>query len=234
MSPKVALVVSGCKYNSRRIADIAVDFDEVDRAGVIKAKVGYLLLLEDAGYLFPLILNSCFEKHIEICRKDMSKGQSRSPPGEVKSTPVSRVMIPRQDMFVKTGPADTLKVADVLGDMDKAKKGDRVPILGAKGEAQCIFHRSLIDRFLSGQARSGKSAAEINAFTMGDLLKDADLRKVADAYGIVKLDSNLSDAADAMNKIDHCQDVFVTQTGAKDESVLGWITNVIVQDNAKV
>jgi hypothetical protein len=109
-----------------------------------------------------------------------------------------------------------------------------VPILGSNGEPQCIFHRSLIDRFLAVQARNGKATADIAAMTIDDLLKDADLKKMAGAFGVCKLDSTLSDAADIMNNTESCQDVFVTQSGAKSESVLGWITNVIIQENAKV
>jgi hypothetical protein len=153
---------------------------------------------------------------------------------KLQSTQVSRVMISRKDMFVKAGAADTLKLSGILDELEKQKKGDRVPILGTRDEAQYILHRSLIDKFLSGQARGGKSATDVAALTVADLLKDPDLKKMAGAFGIVKSDATLSDVADLMTKIDSCQDVFVTQTGDTGEAVLGWITNVIVQDNSKV
>jgi hypothetical protein len=50
----------------------------------------------------------------------------------------------------------------------------------------------------------------------------------------VKEDATLADAKDAMDHAQDCQDVFVTKAGTKDEEVLGWITNNIIQDNAKV
>jgi hypothetical protein len=31
-----------------------------------------------------------------------------------------------------------------------------------------------------------------------------------------------------------CQDVFVTKAGTRNEPILGWITNAIIEDNAKV
>jgi hypothetical protein len=47
-------------------------------------------------------------------------------------------------------------------------------------------------------------------------------------------DATLADAMDVMNKIPDCQDIFFTTTGAPDEPTLGWITNIIIQENAKV
>jgi hypothetical protein len=203
---------------------------EKDRADTGMRVLGSVLPL--LGTWVGTVLAYYFSKeNFEAATKSVTElAKQISPQEKLKSTPVSKVMIPRKDMFVKNGPADQLKLSVVLNDLENAKKGDRIPILGAKDDAQYVVHRSLIDRFLTGEARNGKPIAEL---TMDDLLKDPDLKKKATAYGIIKLDSTLSDAADAMNKIEDCQDVFVAQTGAKDESVLGWITNVIVQDNSK-
>lgn len=205
-----------------------------------KAEVGMRVL----GTVLPLlgtwvgtVLAYYFSKeNFEAATRSVTElAKQITPQEKLKSTPVSKVMILRKDMFEKTGPTSSLKLNDILTDLENAKKGDRIPILGStKGEVQYIFHRSIVDRFLALQARSGKSASELAALTFDDLLKDADLRKIALAFGVVKLDSTLSDAADVMNRDVNCQDVFVTQSGARDEGVLGWITNNIIQENAKV
>lgn len=175
------------------------------------------------------------KENFEAATKSVTElAKQISPQERLRSTAVTQVMILRKDMFFKTGPTSQLKLSEVLKELEDAKKGSRIPILDSSGEALWIFHRSLIDRFLVVQARDGKTASEIALLSFDDILKDADLKRLASAYGIVKLDSNLSDAADAMNRIADCQDVFVTKTGSKQEDVLGWITNVVVQDNAKV
>jgi hypothetical protein len=57
----------------------------------------------------------------------------------------------------------------------------------------------------------------------------------------VKSDATLADAKTAMDKAsaalgstDSCYDVFVTDNGNPDETVIGWITNDIINENAKV
>ncbi|HTS38459.1 MAG TPA: hypothetical protein VMH04_22485 [Candidatus Solibacter sp.] len=158
-----------------------------------------------------------------------------TPQEKLKSTPANLKMIPKAQMFSKSLAADKLKLNDLLSELESQKKGNRVPILGDKGEAQYILHRSIIDKFIVGLTRQGKSATEVAALTVQDLLnQDQGLRRMAQAFGVVRQDASLADAAEVMNKIDDCQDVFITQTGARDEAVLGWITNVILQENAKV
>lgn len=157
-----------------------------------------------------------------------------TPQEKLKSTPVTQKMITRGDMLCKNLPASGLKLVDLLDELEQKKKGNRIPILGDKGEAAFILHRSIIDKFLAGLARTEKSP-EIATLTVQNLLdQDADLKRMALAFGVVEQDASLADAAEVMNGIVDCQDVFVTPTGAKSEAVLGWITNVIIQDNAKV
>jgi hypothetical protein len=63
----------------------------------------------------------------------------------------------------------------------------------------------------------------------------SDIQKVLNyAWGFVSLDSNLRDAQLIIDRVDVCQDVFVTQTGKNTEPVLGWITNSTIAENAKV
>jgi hypothetical protein len=158
-----------------------------------------------------------------------------TPQEKLKSTLAKDKMIRRADMFFKSLPPDKLKLVDTLKDLEQANKGSRIPILGDKGEAKYVLHRSIIDKFLADSARTGKTQAEIAALTIEDLLnQNAKLKAIAQAFGIIKQDDTLADAMDIMNKIDDCQDVFVTQSDAKDEPVVGWVTNAIIQENAKV
>lgn len=78
-----------------------------------------------------------------------------TPQEKLKSTPVDQKMIPRDKMFSKSIPMEKLKLVEILDSLEKEKKGNRIPILGDKGEVQRILHRSIIDKFLSASARRG-------------------------------------------------------------------------------
>jgi hypothetical protein len=58
---------------------------------------------------------------------------------------------------------------------------------------------------------------------------------IENTRAFVRVDANLADAKDAMDKMKGSQDVFVTQSGGEREPVLGWLTNVdILKYAAKV
>jgi hypothetical protein len=158
-----------------------------------------------------------------------------TPQQLLQSTPVRTKMIPRAQMVVQKAPAANLKLTDALNKLEQEKKGNRVPVLGDKDEPKYIVHRSLIDSYLTSLARGGKSTQEITAQTLQNMLDgNADTKRMAESFAVVKEDATLADALATMSNLQDCQDVFVTQTGSKDEPVLGWITNVIIQENAKV
>lgn len=50
----------------------------------------------------------------------------------------------------------------------------------------------------------------------------------------MKREATLADAKSAMDSLPNCQDVFVTQGGTRNEEVQGWVTNVIIAENATV
>jgi hypothetical protein len=154
---------------------------------------------------------------------------------KLQSIPVKSKMIYKAEMIVQKAPATGIKLTDVLNVLDQKKKGNRVPILGDKDEPVYIVHRSLIDSYLSSLARAGKPSADIAAQTLQTMLDaDPDTKRMAETFATVKAEATLAEAKTAMDNLPDCQDVFVTQTGNKAEPVLGWITNVIIQDNAKV
>ena len=71
--------------------------------------------------------------------------------------------------------------------------------------------------------------------TLQDFLNDPDFKKKATTtFAFVKTDASLAAAKEAMAGKPGCQDVFVTETGAADEPVLGWLTNVVIAKFARV
>ena len=64
---------------------------------------------------------------------------------------------------------------------------------------------------------------------------------VLGSFVIVKGEGTLADAKNAMDNASaalgskgNCYDAFVTESGNADQAVIGWITNDIINENAKV
>jgi len=154
---------------------------------------------------------------------------------KLKAIPAKDKMIPKAQMLFGTLPADQINLLKVLDKLKQEKKGDRYPILNDKEHPVYIIHRSAIDGYLVSKARQD-SSPKLDALTLKSLLDDdADLKKLFEtSFETVKEDATLAEAKSAMDRTPKCQDVFVTKNGTKQEPVLGWITNAIIQEVATV
>jgi hypothetical protein len=55
-----------------------------------------------------------------------------------------------------------------------------------------------------------------------------------ESFAFVGQNASLADAKLVMENTPHCLDVFVTANGTKYEPIIGWLTNGIISENAKV
>jgi hypothetical protein len=173
------------------------------------------------------------------------------------STPVKTVMI-RPDRIgtlpdnIAGNADDKIKLSDLVTHLDTAIKADRLSIFKDNkktGPASRVLHRSIIERFITKQAlpaddaaKAKLDAAQIANLTLADLMNDKELGPVVlGSFALVKSDATLADAKNAMDNVSaalgsagNCYDVFVTDNGKADEAVIGWITNDIINENAKV
>lgn len=146
---------------------------------------------------------------------------------KLKSIPVAEVMLKR-DAFIDavtlaSGAAeDSVKTKDLLASVQKPKVS-RVPILGASGEARYVLHDSMIykDSALHG-VTVGSPARDR---TLADMLAISEFAALFKAIATVPRRSSLADAKSRMESVPNCRDVFVTETGAATEPVLGWVTD---------
>jgi hypothetical protein len=154
---------------------------------------------------------------------------------KLKAIPVKDKMIPKAQMLFGTLPADQINLLKVLDKLTQEKKGVRYPILNDQGHPVYIIHRSAIDGYLVGKARQDPPP-KLDTLTLQNLLDDdADLKKLFEtSFETVREDATLAEAKSAMDRTPKCQDVFVTKGGTKNEPVLGWITNAIIQELATV
>ncbi len=98
----------------------------------------------------------------------------------------------------------------------------RMPIL-EKGAARYIVHMSMIDRFVRKRTFGGMPSDEAN---LQDLLDDPDMGEMfANTFAVIGRDATIADAKAAIQKIENCADVFVTETGDRAAKVVGWLTD---------
>lgn len=159
----------------------------------------------------------------------------------LKSIRVKDKMIVRRDItalnITSSKPASKIKlIGDILKLLDDSKK-NRLPILDENDHPLYIVHRSMIDKYLTRKITKDKLTPEkLNNLTLEDLLNDdADLKRMFEAtFGTVAEDATLADAKILIDKLLQCLDVFVTENGTKNEPIIGWLTNLIIAESAKV
>jgi hypothetical protein len=147
------------------------------------------------------------------------------------ATLVENRMIPRPEMFCRHMEADSegqVRIMDLLTELDE-RKHSRVPFVGTDDRLVYIAHRSMLEQFIARQARTPQRA-NLEQLTLADLFAaQPELRSMfSSTAAFVGRESTLGEAKLAMNAVRNCYDVFVTETGGRQEPVLGWITDVII------
>lgn len=151
------------------------------------------------------------------------------------SIKVMEKMIPRSNVYVATEDPAQLKLLEAVAALEKEKK-NRLPVLTPDGKPRLVVHRSTIDRFIASRAAKGATVDELKALTMESMLQDNEFGKdLKNTFAVIPKTGTMADAKRAMEALGvWCQDVFVTDSGTSAETVLGWITNGIVEQNSKV
>ena len=127
------------------------------------------------------------------------------------------------------------KVKDLIGELDKTGR-NRLPVFNPNGSIRFILHRSVLDRFVVKKTMKSANAKPVDA-TIDALFKDKDdpdVKIYSQAFVVVGEEDSLAMAKRMMEGKTHALDVFVTKTGQANEPVTGWITNLIISENAKV
>lgn len=169
---------------------------------------------------------------------------------KLQSVPVKNVMIRPEKIdtlpdTLLNQKDETIKLSELVTHLREGIKKDRLPIFKDNkkiGPAARVLHRSIVEKFVSQKSfepNPSKAAADL---TLADLMADSQLGAVVrGSFALIKKDATLADAKAEMDKasaalggIGNCYDVFVTESGKPDEDVIGWITNDIINDNAKV
>lgn len=163
-------------------------------------------------------------ENFEAASRSMQQTIARlSPDEQLNSKKIDLSMIPRSEITVVQLAADqdpaTLPLADFVAKFAEDEKVTRLPILNADGSLYGILHEAELNKYMQNNQ-------SLKTPTLGNLIDDPVAGKKLKLFGIVAVNRSLRDAKTAMESQERCQDVFVTQTGASGEKVLGWITNV--------
>lgn len=130
---------------------------------------------------------------------------------------------------------DTITIKEVLEFINDYPKAYRIPFITKDNKLLYIIHTSIFEKYFSSKSMEGKSKADIEILTLKDMKDDVKFKKYfEDGASFIKLSSNLKDAQDELDDHEICRDIFVTQTGKKDEPILGWIPDGLILENAKV
>jgi len=119
---------------------------------------------------------------------------------------------------------DVVLLLELIKELNEQGK-NRLPVLDGKKQARYIIHRSKIEEFIVSNLPKAAT------LTMKDLLADNEKRAMFETtFVVVSEKATLEEAKAAMRKVKDCRDIFATATGKPDEPVLGWLTNVDVED----
>jgi hypothetical protein len=138
---------------------------------------------------------------------------------------------------------DQILLSDIIAHL-KTNKRDRIPLFAdnkGSGAAKCVIHLSKVEKYLADKALNA-GGQNLTTLKLADLLTDAQLAPMfKSSFSLVKESATLAEAKAAMDSMTsapgvpgNCYDIFVTATGSASEPILGWITNDIINENAKV
>jgi hypothetical protein len=199
----------------------------------------FTMLLPVLGTWVGTVLAFYFsrENFAEAAKQTANLVKQLSPEQKLEQIPVVEAMISLEDMltakYVLTTPEDSVKlwsdiVENVLSKYDK----NRLPILDDSGRVKYVIHRSIIDKFIAEQAIFGNEDAK--SLSLKDLISFNDFGQIATAFGTVGKTTKLIAVKQQIDGNRNCSDVFVTEDGTKNSKAVGWITNVIVAEKAKL
>lgn len=178
---------------------------------------------------------------------DVAQGMGAS--GKLADLKVKDFMIPASKIMslgpLLTGKPDKeLPLAEIMKNLKEAGL-DRLPLFfgnSNSGAPEIVIHLSKMEKYLADQVLNPRAGVAIDKLTVHDLRTDPVLAPgFKSSFTLVKESATMAEAKMAMESITSapgfpgtCYDIFVTATASAAEPVLGWITNDIINENAKL
>ncbi len=149
-----------------------------------------------------------------------------SPEERLQSISAETAMVPYDQMVVvESNDPESIALSSLKAVFDEHPVATRLPILNTDKSVFAIVHESSLDKFLAA------NQTLVNP-TLKNLLSDPDGAR-SKVLLFLSRRQTLRDAHTAIQLVRDAKDVFVTETGAGKEPVLGWITDTTVIDKMK-
>ena len=178
------------------------------------------------------------ENFSEAQRQTRDLVRQLTPEQKLQETPAMEAMIPLEgpntSKLVLDRAPNTILLTELIQTHFNATGRNRLPVLDTKGAVKFVLHRSLIDKYLSEHLMANEGARSPLQASLQDLLTDQEYQKIAAAFETVGRTDSLHLAKQKLDSIRECADVFVTEDGTRRGRAIGWITNVIIAERAKV
>ena len=211
----------------------------LSRIAMIKTDATQILstVLPLLGSWVGTVLAYYFSKdNFETASRSVSEMVDKVTQKDSKSILVTEKMIKKQNIYCRQeSEISTVEIFKILQGLNNS--GDiwtRLPILNDQDQVKHVFHRDLIANFLMKKYHEINDKEELEKCTLADLIKDDEFKGKSELFVIVSEGSTLSEAKIKMDKVPGCKDIFVTKQGQESEPVLGWVTNAILMENAKL
>ena len=201
----------------------------------VKDILGILLPVMSAWAGTILAFYFTRENFESAARSTASLVRQLTPEEKLKSTLIRDAMIRIEEadtLILDKDPKDIKINEHIIDGILNKKKRNRLPILDSAGLIKYMAHRSLFDKFIAEQAGKGKKVSDLK---LVDMLADEEVKAVLEgSFKTLPETSNLVEAKTLMDKITICSDVFATEDGQPNTKVIGWITDVIVREQASL
>ena len=218
---------------------VALRSDEPDKEKFIYVKDILTIILPLVGTWVGTVLAFYFsrENFVAAAKQTADLVRQLTPEQRLQSIPVTEVML---DMSAATTlkltlptPDDAAKIkvkSHIVDALLEKNKRNRLPIVDSTGKVLYVVHRNYIDQFLLKQSEIG--GTQVADATLQNLLDEAGLKPIFQAFAIVGKDARLIAVKQSMDGNPNCSDAFVTEDGTSESKAVGWITNVIVQEKS--
>jgi hypothetical protein len=221
---------------------LVIYFEKVDRAREAHFVFGSILPLLASwigtvlAYYYSRENFAAATRSVTDMAKEMSDGKRLTAIGvKDKMIAIDKIRtLVASNLAAKFQDIDAIKLSVILTYMGADPAVQRLPVWDDGKVMKYMIHRSKITDFISSKvsAPAGSAAADL---TLKDLIADSALKQLfTTSFAAVSPDKTLADAKLVMESTPHCEDVFVTKTGKKEDEVLGWITDNMISDTAKL
>jgi hypothetical protein len=220
----IALVVVGASLVAvAAISGLAIGFAK-DRTGA--SRLVFTSVLPVLGTWVGTVLAFYFARE----NLEAATSSTLALTGREREVSVVDVMIHEADFvtydLAAGGQPESVKLSAVRAQMAKVDPPSRrLPIRDPARAVLYVIHDSTLSAFAD---KHHKTIDQIADLTIGDLLKDSEYKEILEANGFVSRDATVAEARTVMSSITHCNDVFVTASGKRDERAIGWLTNTLL------